>query len=104
MNRDLDKHTDFETLDEAHNEIKRLLESCRSLYGENKRLLGGNAGLREEIERFREALIQIRDSKHCSYGVNELSIYGTGVTDGHRYCASIARDAIEGIEKEVGDE
>ena len=58
----------------------------------------------EENERLCEALVDIRDSRHCDYSANEGGSYGTGVTDGHRYCSRIAGEALEKSEKEVGDE
>ena len=51
-----------EVCGEAAAEIERLRESCRSLYDENKRLLGGNAGLREEIERLHAACNDLVES------------------------------------------
>jgi len=49
-----------------------------------------------EIKRLTTALESIRDSKFCSYDENGTTSYGTGVTDGHRYCSNTAKDAIEG--------
>ena len=46
-------------------------------------------------ERWQAALIEIRDSRFCNYGNNRSGQYGIGVADGHRYCANIARTAIE---------
>lgn len=48
-----------------------------------------------ERERLREALEEIRDSKFCSYENTSADSYGTGVTDGHRFCANIARAALK---------
>ena len=48
----------------------------------------------DRLERLRAALIEIRDSRFCSYENSESGMYGIGVTDGHRYCANIARKAI----------
>lgn len=47
------------------------------------------------------ALAEIADSKYCDYQATASgSSYGTGVTDGHRYCANIARKAL--AEREAG--
>jgi len=48
-----------------------------------------------EIERLKGALVDIRDSKHCQYEENGVGGYGIGVTDGHRFCANIARAALQ---------
>ena len=44
-------------MDKKNEEIERLRESCRSLHNENKRLLNGNAGLREDNQNY-EAMKQ----------------------------------------------
>ena len=51
-----------------------------------------------ELSRLREGLIEIRDSKYCQYEQAGGPRYGHGVADGHRYCANIARAALEGGE------
>lgn len=48
----------------------------------------------DRLERLHAALIEIRDSRFCSYENSGSGEYGIGVADGHRYCANIARDAI----------
>lgn len=48
----------------------------------------------DRLERLHAALIEIRDSRFCSYENSGSGQYGIGVADGHRYCANIARDAI----------
>ena len=52
--------------------------------------------LAAEDRTLRDALAFIRDSKHCAYEANGADRYGTGVTDGHRYCANVARAALDG--------
>lgn len=42
-----------------------------------------------------EALEQIATSPHQDYSTNEHSLYGTGVADGHKCAANIAKQAIE---------
>ncbi len=44
-----------------------------------------------------EALQFIRDNKHCDYQENCRDSYGKGVTDGHRYCSTVARAALAGL-------
>ena len=44
-------------MDKKNEEIERLRESCRSLHNENKRLLNGTAGLREDNQNY-EAMKQ----------------------------------------------
>jgi len=48
----------------------------------------------DRLEKLSSALIEIRDSRFCSYENSGSGQYGIGVADGHRYCANIARDAI----------
>ena len=53
----------------------------------------------EYVQELEEALREIAYSKYCNYEETvNLSRspggYGTGVTDGHRYCARIARKAL----------
>jgi len=47
----------------------------------------------QRIEELEAALREIAESKFCQYP-NDSTMYGIGVTDGHRYCAKIARDAL----------
>jgi hypothetical protein len=47
-----------------------------------------------EINKLKAALMEIRDSEFQNYEKSGSGQYGIGVADGHRYCASIARDAI----------
>ena len=54
-----------------------------------------NGCLACHAEKLLDALVEIRDSKFCDYQKTEPGLYGIGVTDGHRYCAKIARDAID---------
>lgn len=51
------------------------------------------------IDTYHAALVEIRDNKHCVYANNSFDSYGTGVTDGHRFCSHIARQAIEEVGK-----
>lgn len=46
-------------------------------------------------DAYRAGLEEIAKSKYCSYAENGPALYGIGVTDGHRYCATLARRAIE---------
>lgn len=48
----------------------------------------------ERIEQLESALRQIAESKYCAYENTSGDQYGMGVTDGHRYCAKIAQDAL----------
>lgn len=48
----------------------------------------------DRLERLQAALIEIRDSRFCSYENSGSGQYGIGVADGHRYCANVARTAI----------
>ena len=48
-----------------------------------------------EIQRLREALDEIANSKFCMYENTGHGQYGIGVTDGHRYCANIAKQALD---------
>ena len=54
--------------------------------------------LRQEVKRLREALREISESKFCSYENTGSGSYGIGVTDGHRYCSSIAKKALQANE------
>lgn len=47
-----------------------------------------------------EALEKIARHSHCDYSVNGGGEYGTGITDGHRCAADIARAAIPIAKKE----
>ena len=47
-----------------------------------------------EIDKLKAALTAIRDSEYQNYEKTGYTQYGIGITDGHRYCAQIARDAI----------
>ena len=58
---------------------------------------------RREIERLEGALREIAESKFCSYENTGSGQYGIGVTDGHRFCANIAREALSPTQ-EVDDE
>lgn len=48
----------------------------------------------QDINNYMLGLAAIADSPHCSYENNEQSSYGVGVTDGHRYCATIAKKSL----------
>lgn len=50
--------------------------------------------IQDVLSRYERALRLIANNKHCMYYNNEASDYGKGVTDGHRYCAQIARDEL----------
>ena len=41
------------------------------------------------------ALRSIAESVHCKYEANDQTPYGKGVTDGHRFCAELARKCLE---------
>ena len=64
--------------------LQRLLDSERNTT--NK--------LEAENKRLREALEKIANNKFLSYENTEASMYGTGVTDGHRLAAQWARAAL----------
>lgn len=61
-------------------------------------LLADNDALREEVERLKSGLRQIAESRYCDYAETSTGFYkgpyGIGVTDGHRYCANIARKVL----------
>jgi len=46
------------------------------------------------LTRYHNALQEIAHNEHAIYERNENSSYGKGVTDGHRYCAVIAKQAL----------
>ena len=48
----------------------------------------------ERLTRYERTLEEIANSKYCNYENTEGGQYGIGVTDGHRYCAKIARKAL----------
>ena len=50
----------------------------------------------DERDRLREELEKIRDSPFCDYRNTGGGQYGIGVTDGHRYCAQMADEALNG--------
>lgn len=50
--------------------------------------------LYQDINHYRLGLDEIADSPHCLYERNEQSSYGIGVTDGHRYCSTIAKRSL----------
>ena len=49
----------------------------------------------DRLEELHKALVAISTSKYLSYENTDGTQYGIGVTDGHRYCANIARKALE---------
>jgi len=49
---------------------------------------------RQRVEKLEAALRQIAESKYCAYENTSCDQYGIGVTDGHRYCANIAQEAL----------
>jgi len=51
--------------------------------------------LQGKNQQLREALEKIASSKYCNYANTSPDLYGIGVTDGHRYCAEIAKQALE---------
>jgi hypothetical protein len=51
--------------------------------------------LKERIKFLESLLLEISTSKYCSYSETSPDLYGIGVTDGHRYCAEIAKKAWE---------
>ena len=65
--------------------------ACEVYKGEIERLTADN-------ERLRAALREIANSKFCMYENTESGQYGIGVTDGHRYCANIAKEALAAVE------
>ena len=50
----------------------------------------------EKIDRLKAALLQIQNSPYQSYEHSGSGQYGIGVADGHRYCARIAREVLDG--------
>lgn len=68
------------------------------------------AGLREEItaleadnKRLREALEKVANNRFLSYENTEDSMYGTGVTDGHRLAALWALEALAKTDVKAGE-
>ncbi len=59
--------------------------------------------LKKQVEQLRAALRSIADHPHNSYETRSASDlqYSTGVTDGHRCAAQIARDALAATEPEA---
>ena len=55
----------------------------------------GLARLQDRVKELENALEEIASSPHCSYE-NNPGEYGTGVADGHRCAANMARQALEG--------
>ena len=47
-----------------------------------------------EHARMKSALEEIRDTNHCWYETNSPDTYGTGVADGHRCAANMARKGL----------
>ena len=60
---------------------------------ENNKLRANGRKLQDRLDKAEAALIAIRDSKYCEY--TDYDMYGIGVTDGHRHCARVARDALD---------
>lgn len=58
------------------------------------RLMAAAPALLTDRDRLAASLRRIANSPHCHYDQNEASPYGTGVADGHRCAAQIARDAL----------
>jgi len=58
-----------------------------------------NVRLARDIERLEGALLEIRDSKFCNYENTGSGQYGIGVTDGHRFCSNIAKEALDKEQK-----
>lgn len=54
--------------------------------------------LLERVMELEAALTEIAESRFCNYDATKSDIYeggyGIGVTDGHRYCANIAKAAL----------
>lgn len=94
----------------------RLLDEVKALRGENAalksagkeddvviaKLEAANDADREVIVGLREALTAVRDHPHCSYDhpSNQGGSHGysTGVVDGHRCAANVARAALAKVE------
>ena len=78
---------------------KELIERLRACGWDNKSLPDEAAdalkAADKRIAEYKTALEEIRDSKYCMYENNGAGQYGIGVTDGHRYCSNIAREALE---------
>ena len=55
--------------------------------------------MEKEIERLRAALEDIAESKFCAYENTGSGQYGIGVTDGHRFCAKLAKAALKENDK-----
>jgi len=52
--------------------------------------------IRDNNAELVKALKEIAENKYCIYS-NTRTSYGTGVTDGHRFCAKIAKEALASI-------
>ena len=94
-----DSTTEAETAkDVPESSCETLISSLRVLASDIESQDGAaNAAIAEasdRMERMHKALVEIRDSKYLSYDSGSGGEYSIGVTDGHRFCARIARDAI----------
>lgn len=78
--------------------VIRLNEICQELGKRCKALEAKLKAYESEsgvvAEKYRVALEEIANSEYTSYENNGSGLYGTGVTDGHRYCADIAKAAL----------
>ena len=91
-------------------EWKRLNEACADLMRERDQAIDSLhardslvIASKEKAERERDvllnALIEIRDSRFCDYENTGQTSYGTGVTDGHRFCSNVAMIAIDAMQE-----
>ena len=77
---------------------KKYLEHAINASPELTALIAENEQLTLDNARMREVLKEIATCKYTSYentseGMYE-GMYGVGVTDGHRYCANLAKPAL----------
>jgi hypothetical protein len=75
-------------------EVARLTQEVADWVEYHDMVVDGTA--KAEVARLRAALVEIKTSKFCNYENTSPDSYGTGVTDGHRYCSNIAAKALEG--------
>lgn len=77
--------------------IERQQQEIKWLAGELQRM----AVKVKAYDAMREALREIAEHPHCDYDhpANDSNDYGTGCADGHRCAATMARNALEAIQK-----
>ena len=57
-------------------------------------LIAERDSFKQRSEKLEAAMREIAESKFCSYD-KAVNQYEIGVADGHRYCAAIAREALQ---------